>query len=195
MPNNRLTTFAQESRDKSPWSLKHRLRTLLWSIAWLLLFRPTPRYCYKWRNFLLKCFGCKITGVPFSFNTARIKFPWLLTLEDHASIGDHAIIYNLGPVTLKARSLVAQEVYVCAGTHDLSDPRLPLQVAPIIIGEDVFIGVRALLLPGVEIGPGAVIGAGSVVTKDMPPWTICAGNPCKPLKPRPWPHPQAESIE
>ena len=56
--------------------------------------------------------------------------------------------------------------------------------APITIGESVWVAAGAFVAPGVTIGAGAVIGARSVVTKDMPDWTVCAGNPCRPLKPR-----------
>lgn len=105
-------------------------------------------------------------------------------MEDRACLAPYSQVYNLGPVVLKARSTVAQEAYLCGGTHDFSDPTLALVVGEIVVGEDAFIGARAFVLPGVHIGDGAVIGACSVVTKDMPAWTICAGNPCRPIKPR-----------
>lgn len=54
--------------------------------------------------------------------------------------------------------------------------------SPVIIGDDVFIGARSIILKGVNIGQGAVVGAGSVVTKDVPPHTIVAGNPAKVVK-------------
>jgi acetyltransferase-like isoleucine patch superfamily enzyme len=57
-------------------------------------------------------------------------------------------------------------------------------VGDIDIGRDVFIGAKALILPGVVIGESAVIGAGAVVSRDMPAGMICAGNPCRPIKAR-----------
>ncbi|EEQ98755.1 Maltose O-acetyltransferase, putative [Perkinsus marinus ATCC 50983] len=57
--------------------------------------------------------------------------------------------------------------------------------APITIGDDVWIGGRVVVLPGVTIGSGCIIGGGSVVTKDIPPHTIAAGNPCRPIKAAP----------
>ncbi|KAF4725178.1 hypothetical protein FOZ63_015769, partial [Perkinsus olseni] len=57
--------------------------------------------------------------------------------------------------------------------------------SPITIGDDVWIGGRTVVLPGVTIGTGSIIGAGSVVTKDIPAHTIAAGNPCKPIKAAP----------
>jgi putative colanic acid biosynthesis acetyltransferase WcaF len=151
-----------------------------------MLFRTTPKPFVRWRLFLLRLFGCKISGRPFVAPSAIIRMPWQLALEDRATLGAGAEVYNLGFVRLGARCTVAQQAYLCGGTHDLEDPSLPLVTGQIVIGEDCFIGVRALVLPGVNIGDGAVIGAGSVVARDLPAWTVYAGNPCRPLRPRAW---------
>ena len=178
---NRFYIFNQKGKFLSPWSLRTRLKGLLWKITWLLLFRPSPKPMKKWRNFLLRCFGANITGYPFVSSSSKIRMPWNLVLEDHACIGEKAEIYNLGLVTLKAHCVIAQEVYLCTGTHNLSDQNSPLMVAPIIIEEEAFIGVRALILPGVVIGSKAIVGAGSVVPRDVPKSLIVAGNPSKPI--------------
>lgn len=112
--------------------------------------------------------------------------PWLLKMEHRACLGEEVVVYNLGRVILRERCTVAQRVYLCGGSHDVSTPRLPLLTGDIEVGADVFIGAAAFILPGVRIGDGAVVGAASVVTKDMPEWMICAGNPCRPIKTRPW---------
>ena len=123
-------------------------------------------------------------GRPFVHQHAIVRKPWNLTLHDKACLGDGANAYTLGEIVIGERATVAQEVYLCTGTHDFSDEIIPLMTAKITVEEDAFIGARAFIMPGVTIRAGAVIGAASVVTKDMPPWTICAGNPCKPIKPR-----------
>jgi putative colanic acid biosynthesis acetyltransferase WcaF len=157
-----------------------------WRVAWLLLFRPSPKPLKMWRLMLLRLFGARITGRPFVASSARVRIPWLLTMEAGSCLGEHAEVYNLARVRLGPRCVVAQHTYLCAGTHDLEDPELPLVVGPIDVGADAFVGAKALVLPGVVIGEGAVVGAGSVVTRDLPAWTVCAGNPCRPLRPRPW---------
>lgn len=181
---DRFETKSQTDRYASPWSLGVRIKIALWQVTWLFLFRPSPKPLKAWRLFLLRLFGTRITGKPFVDSSCIIKMPWHLTLEDRACLGPKSEVYNLGHVTLKARSVVAQRVYLCTGTHDITIDTLPLVTAPITIGEECFIGACALILPGVTIGDGAVIGAGSVVTKDVEPWTIAAGNPAKPLGPR-----------
>ena len=80
--------------------------------------------------------------------------------------------------------MIAQEAYLCTGTHDLNDPNLPLQVAQITIGEDVFVGARAFIMPGIRVGDRAVVGACSLVTKDIAADVVVAGNPAKPLRTR-----------
>jgi glycosyltransferase involved in cell wall biosynthesis/acetyltransferase-like isoleucine patch superfamily enzyme len=182
--NPRLRTLSQENAYSSPWPLGTRLRGALWFVVWLFLFRPAPTPLVWWRLLLLRIFGAHVTGKPFVASSAIVKMPWNLTLEDRACIGPGVEVYNLGPITLKARCTIAQHVYLCGGTHDFTRPELPLVVGDIIVEEDAFVGARAFIMPGVTIGEGAVIGACSVVTRDMPPWTIAAGSPCKPEKPR-----------
>ncbi|HEX9641864.1 MAG TPA: DapH/DapD/GlmU-related protein [Candidatus Krumholzibacteria bacterium] len=126
--------------------------------------------------------------------SAKIKMPWHLTLEHRACLGERVEVYNLAPVALRERCVVAQHTYLCGGTHSLNDLELlPVLVGEIEIGADAFVGARALILPGVKIGPGAVIGAGAVVSRDAPAWMVCAGNPCRPVKPRTTDTPVARS--
>ncbi|RYZ89256.1 MAG: putative colanic acid biosynthesis acetyltransferase [Proteobacteria bacterium] len=177
-------TYQQKDAYTSPWSLKIKVRMAIWNLVWLLLFRPTPKFFKPWRVFLLRCFGAKTSGQPEVAASAVIKMPWHLVMEDRATIGHKAEIYNLGMVIMKARCTVAQHCYICTGSHDLSIPSLPMMTAPITIGEDVWIGARSLVLPGVTLGAGAVVAAGSNVTRDVDPWVIVGGNPAKVLKNR-----------
>ena len=127
----------------------------------------------------MRLFGTTIIGTPFVHQRARIEHPWNLTLNDQASIGDRAHVYSLGKVSVGTRAIVAQETYLCTGTHDFSDPVRPLQTSPIIIGPDVFIGARCFVLPGVSVGANSIVGACSVLTRSVPPNMLVAGNPAK----------------
>lgn len=180
-----LRTFQQAQRHKSARPLNDQIGSLLWQYTWFAFCIWTPRPFNAWRVLFLKLFGAKITGFVSVHPRARIEVPWKLIMHESSCIGDRANIYNLDIVELGARCTVAQEVYLCTGTHDFSDANLALQVAKILVQPDAFIGARSLVLPGVTIGKSAVIGAGSVVTKDMPDGMICAGNPCKPIRARP----------
>lgn len=100
-------------------------------------------------------------------------------MEDRSCLGAGAIAYSLGPIILKERSTVAQESYLCTGTHKFDDPNLPLQTAEIVIEEEAFLGARSFVLPGVTIGKGAIVAACAVVSRDITPWEVVAGNPAR----------------
>lgn len=198
VPPGRLTTLEQATAYTSPWSLRVRLGIALWAVVWTLLFRPTPKPLTRWRLALLRCFGARVRGRPFVDASARVKMPWNLEIEDRACLGPRSDVYNLGPVILRERSTVAQEAYLCAGTHDFSVPNLPMVIGRIEVGADAFVCARAFVLPGVVIGAGAIVGACSVVSKDVAPWTVVAGNPARPVGRREWkqsPEPFANRME
>ena len=157
---------------------------LLWEYAWAALCRWTPKPLNPWRLTILRAFGARVEGRPFVHQRARVQIPWKLTLRDRACLGDGAMAYSLGPIEIGARATVAQEAYLCAGTHDFTDPNLPLQTAPIVIGADAFVGARAFVLPGVTVGERAIVGAGSVVSRDVPAGMVVAGNPARVIRPR-----------
>jgi putative colanic acid biosynthesis acetyltransferase WcaF len=173
----------QKSIYESHWSFREKIKMFLWEVAWLLLCSWTPKPLNRWRMFWLRAFGATLNGRPFIHQRARIQIPWNLTMQDRACIGDRANIYNLGPVELGPESTVAQECYLCAGTHDF-EKTMFLMTAKITIGARAFLGARTFVMPGVTIGDDCIIGACSVVTKDTPSGMICCGNPCRVVRPR-----------
>ena len=128
---------------------------------------------------MLKIFGAKLSGMPFIHSTARIQIPWNLTMKHRACLGERANAYSLGKIKIMEGATIAQESYLCTGTHDFNDPSLQLITKPITVGKNAFIGARAMILPGVSIGNQAIVGAMSVVSKDVPDHQIVAGNPAQ----------------
>jgi len=128
---------------------------------------------------VLKIFGAKLSGTPFIHSTARIQIPWNLTMKHRACLGERANAYSLGKIDIQEGATIAQEAYLCTGSHDFNDPSLQLITKPITIGKNTFIGARAMILPGVSIGNQAIVGAMSVLSKDVPDHQIVAGNPAK----------------
>jgi putative colanic acid biosynthesis acetyltransferase WcaF len=186
MPVNEsaLTTHTAAHRYASPWSLSERVRLQLWELCWPGLCGWTPKPLYKWRLFWLRVFGCKVLGRPFVHQHARIQIPWHVTLHDRSSVGDRANLYSLGEIEIGPRAVIAQEAYLCTGTHDFDDPNTPLQTAKITVGADAFLCARTFVLPGVRIGEGAIVGACSLVTKNVTPWSVWAGSPAQFLRDR-----------
>src|SRR5439155_18577082 len=148
------------------------------------LFRASPRVCYRWRAWLLRLFGARVAVAARIRPTVTVEVPWHLTVGPDAIIGDHVILYCLGPVTIGARATVSQYCHLCAGTHDYTRADFPLLRPPIRIGDDVWLAADVFVGPGVTIGAGAVVGARSSVFGDLPPWHVCVGNPAKPIKER-----------
>lgn len=166
------------------FSLKNRLARLIWGFVYILFFRTSPRPLHKWRSFLLRCFGANIGKDCHVYPHAIIWAPWNLIMADNAGIADDVNCYCIEVITLGKKVVVSQGTYLCTGTHDYEDPNFQLYAKPISIGDNAWLCAESFIHPGVTIGEGTVIGARSVVTKDMPAWTVCAGNPCKPIKPR-----------
>lgn len=105
-------------------------------------------------------------------------------MANYSTLGRRVICYSMAPVSIGERAVVSQGAYLCTGSHDYESETFQLFARPITIGADAWICAEAFLSPGVSIGTGAVIGARAVVTRDQPAWMVCAGNPCRPLKPR-----------
>ncbi|MDF3056748.1 MAG: transferase hexapeptide repeat containing protein [Rariglobus sp.] len=173
----------------TPFSRRELVLRTLWTVVQATLFRWSPRPWHGFRARLLQLWGADIPAPSqvVVFPTAKIFFPWKLHLAPRSMIGREVIIYNLAPVTLAYGANLSQRVHLCAGSHDFLRWSMPLTTAPIVIGINAWIAAEVFVGPGVTIGELAVIGARSVVVKDQPPRMICAGHPCRPLKPRPEP--------
>lgn len=105
-------------------------------------------------------------------------------MEEGSEIGPKAEIYNVDYVMLKKKAIISQYVYVCTASHDFTKPNRPLTFAPIELGENAWVAASSIIGKGVKIGDGAIVGMGSVVVKDVAPWTIVGGNPAKYIKER-----------
>lgn len=171
------------NRSATKYSHREQLLRILWGLC-RPLFRFSPRICFGWRRLLLRLFGAKVGDNVHIYNSAVIYMPWNLEIGDWSGIGEHAFVYNLGRVTIGTRTTVSQRAHLCAGTHDFTDPALPLLKPPIFIGDQAWVCADAFVGPGVTVGEGAIIGARAVVVKDVDPWHVVAGNPARFIKMR-----------
>jgi putative colanic acid biosynthesis acetyltransferase WcaF len=173
----------KKNRRAQKYSSGEMAGRMLWTFV-RPLFRFSPRPCFAWRRFLLRCFGAKVGRSVHVYPSATIYFPWNLEVEEESAIGDYVFVYNLGRVTIGARVTISHCAHLCAGTHDHTRSDFPLLRPPITIGAEAWICADAFVGPGVVIGEGAIVGAGSVVMKDVKPWVIVVGNPARETKRR-----------
>ena len=171
------------NRSAQKYSCGEMARRILWSLGqWFC--RLSPRPCFGWRRFVLRCFGARIGAHVNTYPSTHIYFPWNLTVGDWSAIGEDVLVYNLGPVTIGSRTTISHRAHLCAGTHDYTAPDLPLLKPPIQIGDQAWVCADAFVGPGVTVGQGAVVGARAVVMRDVEPWTVVAGNPVRVVKKR-----------
>lgn len=160
-------------------SVSDRVGRAIWNAIWLLLYLPSPRCCHGWRRFLLRLFGASIDPTAHPYPRARIWAPWNLTMEESSCLADNVDCYCVNQIKICRNAVVSQHSHLCGGSHDYNDPRFPLVTGPIEIGQRAWVAAGAFIGPGVRVGEGAVVGARATVCRDVPPWTVVAGNPAR----------------
>ena len=166
----------------------------LWYFVSQLIFESGWFPIYGLKRLLLRLFGASIGRGVIVKPRVRIKYPWHLTVGDDCWIGEQAWIDNLATVNLSNDVCLSQGVYLCTGGHDFRRVTFDLIVKPIVIESEVWISTRAVILPDVTIGRGAVVAAGAVVSKDVPAAVIVGGCPAEVIGEREaWPRSPFES--
>ena len=163
-------------------------RSVAWRALWMFFGSPLLRSTWfassAARVALLRLFGARVGRGVVIRQHVTVKYPWHLVIGNDCWIGEQVWIDNLTSVRLGSSVCLSQGAYLCTGNHDWSDPRFGLRVAPIELKTGAWAGARSLLLPGVELGEGAVIGAGSVVSGSVPAYQVFSGNPATFIKER-----------
>jgi len=167
-----------------PITFSNRIARALWQLAWLFLYRPTPRFLHVWRSLLLRIFGAKLGRAVHPYPSARIWAPWNLEMGDHSCLSEYVDCYCVDKITIGKHAVVSQYSFLCTASHDYNDSSFPLTTAPVSISERAWVAADVFIAPGVTIGEGAVVGARSTITKDVPSWTVVAGTPPKFIGPR-----------
>lgn len=125
----------------------------------------------------MRLFGAKIGAGVVARHGIKVKYPWHLSIGNNCWIGEDCWFDNLAPISIGNDVCISQGVYFCTGNHDWSDPAFGLIVKEITLRDGTWVGAKCLIGPGVELGECAIAAAGSVVTKDIPPFEIHNGNP------------------
>lgn len=163
-------------------------RPLGWQMAWFFLGLPLLRSAFLpgsgIRAWLLRLFGATLGEGVVIKPGVRVKYPWQLHIGSHSWIGEDCWIDNLAPVHIGSDACLSQGSYLCTGNHDWSDPSFGLLPKSIGIKDGAWVGARTTVCPGVTLHECAVLAAGSVASRDIPPYEIHAGNPARFIRQR-----------
>lgn len=110
--------------------------------------------------------------------------PHMVKIGRNVVVMPGSLMMSAGGITIEDGAMIAANVQLISNNHDLYE-RQVITCKPVHIGKNAWIGAGSTILPGVIVGDYAVVGAGSIVTKDVPAWTIVAGNPARVIKTTP----------
>lgn len=165
------------------YSLVDILQRCSWGF-FAFLFAISPRHFYSCRVWILRIFGAKIGSNVKIYPSVKIFNPNNLRINDNVTIGWGVILYALGVISIGENTIISQYSHLCAGDHDYDSCDFKLIRPQISIGKNVWVAADSFLAPGINIGDYSVIGARSVVVKDVPAYSVVAGNPARVLKVR-----------
>ena len=132
---------------------------------------------HAFRKIIYKLSGMKIGKGSTVHMWANFFDPSGISIGEDTIVGDHAFLDGRAALTIGSHVDIASSVMIYNSEHDLESEEFSARTEPVEIGNYVFVGPRAIILPGVKIGKGAVVAAGAVVTKDVPEFTIVGGVP------------------
>lgn len=170
-----------------------RIFRLLGQAIYYGIARHLPRSGSPGGGFALLCrrLGCRLMFAEmgqdvnvehgaYLGNGARIR------IGDHSGFGIDCLC--TGDITLGRHVMMGPEVMIFTTNHNAQEVSIPMQrqgdtpSMPVVIEDDVWIGARVIILPGVRVGTGSILAAGAIVTKDVPPFAVVGGNPAKLIK-------------
>ena len=154
-----------------------RIKEALWTVVRCLFFMPAWPMPSRLRCTLLRLFGARIGQGVVIRSRVQVTFPWRLTIGDHTWIGEEVNLHNLAPITIGHNVCLSQRAFLCTGSHDFTELGFDLKTGPINISDHSWIAANAFVAPNVELGPHAMVTAGSMVKRSVTTPGIISGNP------------------
>ncbi|HYM65170.1 MAG TPA: DapH/DapD/GlmU-related protein [Candidatus Sulfotelmatobacter sp.] len=158
-----------------------RIKTVFWELINFKLkivgFVPS----HYFRRFFYRLYGVKIGKGSTIHMGAVFYYPPNISIGEDTIIGEGAVLDGRDKLIFGNHVDIATQVMFYNGEHDVNDENFKPSYAPVVVEDYVFIGPRAIILPGVTVKKGAVVGAGAVVTKDVPEYTVVGGVPARPI--------------
>ncbi len=134
---------------------------------------------HSFRRFVYRIFGIKIGKGSAIHMKARFYDPRNISIGEDTIIGEGAVLDGRAKLKIGDHVDIATDVMIYNSQHDIEDENFAAEDKPVTIEDYVFIGPRSIILPGVTVGRGAIVAAGAVVSKDVPPNAVVGGVPAK----------------
>jgi acetyltransferase-like isoleucine patch superfamily enzyme len=163
-----------------------RWRRDVWADARLRLLADLGRLpSHAVRNYFYRRAGLALPSTSSIHWRAEFYAPEQIVIGERTVIGDSAFLDGRSGLTIGANVNLGSHVSIYTRQHDIDAPDFAEVGAPVQIGDRAYVGSHAIILPGVTIGEGGVVGAGSVATTDVEPYTLVAGVPARFIRNRP----------
>jgi len=156
-----------------------RIKTVLLEFVVMKLHYVGKVPSHHYRRFFYRMFGMKIGRGSAIHMNLKLYNPFNIQIGEDSIIGEDAVLDGRDKLIIGNHVDIASEVMIYNAQHDVRDPNFRAINAPVIVEDYVFIGPRAIILPGITIKKGAVVGAGAVVTRDVEEGSIVGGVPAK----------------
>lgn len=162
-----------------PAKILNRIRAVILEFSLMILrwVGHIPAHSFRW--LIYRVAGVRLGRGSIIHMWANFFQPKNIVIGEDTIIGDHCFLDGRGPLQIGSHTAVASQVLIYNSEHDINDEHFRATVSPVEIGDWVFIGPRAIILPGIKIGKGAVVAAGAVVTKDVPDFMVVGGVPAR----------------
>lgn len=168
-----------------PGRIWRRIATVLMEYTVMWLHIAGSCHSHHVRRLMYRLGGMQIGSGSSIHRGLTLYYPLGIRVGSDTIIGERATLDGRGRVTIGDHVDIASEVMIYTSQHDVSDEAFRAIISPVTIEDYVFVGPRAIILPGVTIGRGAVVGAGAVVTRDVAPYAIVGGVPATVIGERP----------
>ena len=144
-------------------------------------FNQAVPYTEEWTSLMKELFHNQVGENTLIFNELTVVLPKNVTIGSGCTIMNGVVMMGAGGITIENNVLIGAQAKLISNNHDVYD-RAVLTVKPVLIKEGAWIGAGVSVLPGVTVGKYAVVGANSVVTKDIPDYAVAVGIPAKVVK-------------
>lgn len=154
----------------------------LWVAVKIVFFLNPIPWPSAIRVSFLRMFGAKVGERVVIRSNVNVTFPWFVEIGDDVWLGEEICLLSLASITIENDVCISQRAFLCTGSHNFRTKTFDLVTRPITIRRGSWIAAQAFVGPGVEIGEGSLVSAGSVVLETVPPRKIVRGNPAVVVK-------------